>query len=280
MNPLYLRELLKLFLKEDLGIAGDITTAPLHNKKGRAEIIAKEDFILCGVPFIEQLFSILDKETKIDWNFKEGELVKTGEALGEIKGSLKTILMGERTSLNILQRLSGIATETRKYVNVLSGSKIKLLDTRKTTPGIRLLEKHATRIGGAFNHRLGLYDAVMIKDNHIKAYGDVEKAVTEIFKVIPITTKIEVEIENWEQLSSLLNVIDLVDIVMLDNWNIEEVKEATETIKEKKGTIKIELSGNVTLESLKRIKDLPIDFVSTSKIITSAKWVDISLEVL
>ncbi|ADY73748.1 nicotinate-nucleotide pyrophosphorylase [Desulfurobacterium thermolithotrophum DSM 11699] len=280
MSKLYLQKLILSFLEEDLGTIGDITTASLSDKELRAEIIAKEDFILCGAPFFEEVFRLYDNNVKFEWKKKEGESVFPGEIVGIVLGNIKTLLTCERTALNILQRLSGIATETKKYVDVLKGSKVKLLDTRKTTPGLRYLEKYATRIGGAFNHRLGLYDAVMIKDNHIKPFGSVITAVKSISSSIPVTTKIEVEVENEEQLQEVMEVIELVDIVMLDNWNVEKVEEATLKLKKQKPTIKVEVSGNITIEKLKRLKYKSIDFVSTSKIITGAKWVDISMEVL
>ncbi len=280
MNPFYLKNLLIGFLNEDLGTAGDITTAPLPNREGRGEIIAKENFVLCGTPFVNELFALLDGKSRIKWNFKEGEYVNSGEIIGEVKASLKALLTAERTALNLLQRLSGIATETRRFVELLSDSGIKLLDTRKTTPGMRLFEKYATRIGGAFNHRLGLFDAVMIKDNHIKAYGGVKNAVLSVRNTIPVTTRIEVEVENWQQVEELIEVIEYVDIVMLDNWKYEEVEEAVKAIKEKGRRIKVEISGNVTYENLKLIKKLPVDYVSTSRIVTAARWIDISLEVV
>jgi len=199
--------------------------------------------------------------------------------IGEVEADGSALLSAERTALNLLQRLSGIATKTRKMVEILEGSQVKLLDTRKTTPGLRILEKYATKVGGALNHRFGLFDAVMIKDNHIKAYGSLKKAVTEIRKLIPVTMKIEVEVENEDQLNQAISVIDMIDIVMLDNWEIGKVKEAVKKLKERKPSVKVELSGGIDEEKLNLIKKLPVDFVSTSKLITGASWVDISLEV-
>ncbi|RUM45419.1 MAG: carboxylating nicotinate-nucleotide diphosphorylase [Desulfurobacterium sp.] len=279
MNDLYLRKLILSFLEEDLGFVGDLTSSLLPDREAEAELIAGEDFLLCGIPVFERVFTVLDGNVSFDWYRGEGTFVKKGDVIGKVSGSVKTLLTCERTALNLLQKLSGIATQTRRYVEVLEGSEVKLLDTRKTTPGLRLLEKYATRVGGALNHRLGLYDAVMVKDNHIKAFGGVQEAVRKVVRSIPITTKVEVEVENEEQLTELLEVIDLVDIVMLDNWKLEEVEEAVKRLKGTKPSVKVELSGGITLEKLRLIRELPVDYVSTSKIITGAKWVDISMEV-
>jgi len=279
MNDLYLRKLILSFLEEDLGFVGDLTSSLLPDKEAEAELIAGEDFLLCGIPVFERVFTVFDGSVSFDWYRREGTFVKKGDVIGKVSGSVKTLLTCERTALNLLQKLSGIATQTRRYVEVLEGSEVKLLDTRKTTPGLRLLEKYATRVGGALNHRLGLYDAVMVKDNHIKAFGGVQEAVRKVVRSIPITTKVEVEVENEEQLTELLEVIDLVDIVMLDNWKLEEVEEAVKRLKGEKPSVKVELSGGITLEKLKLVRELPVDYVSTSKIITGAKWVDISMEV-
>jgi len=279
MNPLYLKRLIVNFLNEDLGAAGDITTGALHRVKGRAKLIARERGILCGVEPFNITFETVNPKTEIEWLKQEGEEFEEGEVICLIEGELPSILTAERTALNLIQRLSGIATTTRKFAEKLKGSQVKLLDTRKTTPGLRILEKHATKVGGALNHRLGLYDAAMIKDNHIKAFGGVKPAVIKVSEQVPVTTKIEVEIENQKQLQEALEVIDLIDIVMLDNWPLENVKEAALRLKEAKPGIKVEVSGGITLEKLEIIRELPVDFVSTSKIITAAKWIDLSLEV-
>ncbi|MEO2065180.1 MAG: carboxylating nicotinate-nucleotide diphosphorylase [Desulfurobacteriaceae bacterium] len=278
MNTLVLRETILNFLKEDLGITGDWSSLNLKGKKLRGTIVAKEEFILCGTFLFEEVIKALDTEAAFKWKFKDGERVKKG-VIGEVEADGYALLSAERTALNLLQRLSGISTKTREMVEILKGSRVKLLDTRKTTPGLRVLEKYATRMGGALNHRFGLFDAVMVKDNHIKAYGSLEKAVVEIRKSIPVTMKVEVEVESEEELNQALAVIDLIDIVMLDNWEIGKVEEAARKLKERKPSLKVELSGGIDEEKLKLIKDLPIDFVSTSKVITGAKWVDISLEV-
>ncbi|RUM90772.1 MAG: carboxylating nicotinate-nucleotide diphosphorylase [Thermovibrio sp.] len=279
MNELYVRNLILNFLNEDLGYLGDITTSSLSDTSGRACLIAREGGIFCGAPFFEMVYRVLSEEVSFKWYIEEGKPFKKGDVICEMVGNLKVILTGERTSLNIVQRLSGIATETRRYVDGLNGSKIKLLDTRKTTPGLRVLEKYATKIGGALNHRFGLYDAVMVKDNHIKAFGSIERAVREIVRNIPVTSKIEVEVESMEQIEDLLKVIEYVDVVMLDNWRDDDVEKGIKRIKEKKEEVKIELSGGITIDRLPKIRNLPIDFISTSKIVTAARWIDLSLEV-
>ena len=280
MNKIYLEKAILSFLEEDLALSGDLTTASIEDRKSVAEVIAKENFILCGIPFFETVFRLYDNNTTFEWKKKEGEEISGGEVIGKVYGNIKTLLTCERTALNILQKLSGIATETRKYINLLKGSKVKLLDTRKTTPGLRHFEKYATKIGGACNHRMGLYDAVMIKDNHIKAFGGVIPAVKSVASSIPVTTKIEVEVENEKQLEEVIQVIELVDIVMLDNWDIDKVENVALKLKSAKSSIKVEVSGNITIEKIRELKDKPIDFISTSKVITGARWIDISMEVL
>lgn len=280
MNQLYVERLILSFLEEDLGFCGDLSSAPLPEKRCTAEVIVKEESLICGIPFFEKVFSLLDRGVSFKWNVKDGDKVQASSVIGSVEGSLKAILQGERTALNILQKLSGIATNTARYVEILEGSPVKLLDTRKTTPGWRVLEKYATRVGGALNHRFGLYDAVMIKDNHIKAFGSIRDAVLKVKKVIPVTTKVEVEVENEEQLNEVLDVLDYVDIVMLDNWDLEKVASAVSVLKERKNSVKVELSGGIDFQSLRLVKDLPVDYVSTSKIITAAKWIDISLELI
>lgn len=279
MNHLYLKSLIVNFLNEDLGTAGDLTSQALPDVEGEAVVVAKESGILCGIEPFNTVFHTVNENLKVNWLKREGEEFKEGEVLCRVEGELSSILTGERTALNLLQKLSGIATTTRKFVKELEGSPVKLLDTRKTTPGLRVLEKYATRVGGALNHRMGLYDAVMIKDNHIKAFGSIEKAVKSVLKKIPVTTKIEVEVDGWQQLEEVIRVIEFVDIVMLDNWPINEVEKGAVKLKNAKNSIKVEVSGGITLQKLKTLKELPIDFVSTSKIITSAKWLDLSMEV-
>ncbi|WP_456456052.1 carboxylating nicotinate-nucleotide diphosphorylase [Thermovibrio sp.] len=280
MNDLFVRNLILNFLNEDLGISGDWSSLPLKGRRLKAEVIAKEDLILCGSPFFNGVFELLGGAPEFHWNFEEGDEVPKGSILCRLECEASCLLSGERTALNLLQRLSGVATNTKEFVNLLRGSSVKLLDTRKTTPGLRVLEKYATKVGGALNHRWGLFDAVMLKDNHLKAFGGVKEAVLSVKRAIPATAKVEVEVENFNELKELLEVIDLVDLIMLDNWELGKVPRAVELIRERSSFVKVELSGGVDKESLSFIRELPIDFVSTSKLITSAKWVDVSLEVI
>ncbi len=281
MNNKFLNDMILSFLNEDLGYLGDISSAALpDNLSNRAVLIANENFILCGSPFVNRLFKLYDKASTLKWNFQDGDRVKARDIVCEIDARTKTILACERLSLNLLQSLSGIATNTKMYVKVLDGSNTKVLDTRKTTPGFRLLEKYATRVGGAFNHRMGLYDAAMIKDNHIKAYGSIIKAVKTVKQYLPVTTKIEVEVEDMEELNEVLSIPDNVDIVMLDNFSEDDLAEAISAIRQKATHVKIEVSGNVDIQKLERLRNFDIDFISTSKLITASKWVDISLEIL
>ncbi|WP_456397497.1 carboxylating nicotinate-nucleotide diphosphorylase [Desulfurobacterium sp.] len=267
------------FLREDIGFTGDITSSSLQGKQIKAYIEAKEDFILAGSPFFQKTFEILDENFKFIWKKREGDHIAKGDIIAYIEGNEKALLTGERTALNLLQHLSGIATNTRKYVEILRGTNIKILDTRKTTPGLRYFEKYATKVGGAYNHRMGLYDAVMIKDNHIKTYGSIETAVLKISKNIPITMLIEVEIENWQQLEEAIKVKKLINIIMLDNWSLQEIDRAITFIRKNLSHVKIEVSGGITLEILKELRNKDIDYISTSKLITEAKWVDIGMEV-
>ncbi len=279
MNPLNVRELIVNFLKEDLGVTGDWSSLPLKGKRLKGILIGKERFTLCGIPFFEETVRVLDREATFKWYFKEGDEVEEG-VIGEVVADGNALLSAERTALNLLQRLSGIATKTKELVKLLEKSQVKLLDTRKTTPGLRVLEKYATRVGGALNHRMGLFDAVMVKDNHIKAYGGLKRAVKLIREAIPVTMKVEVEVESEEELRKALSVIDMIDIVMLDNWELSDVERAVRELKGVKPSVLVELSGGIDQEKLKRVRKLPVDFVSTSKVITGARWVDISLEVV
>jgi nicotinate-nucleotide pyrophosphorylase (carboxylating) len=279
LNPIYVEDSLKKFLEEDLGILGDITSFPAPDKKIRAELLAKEDLVLCGKAFTESVFKLLDRTVFFEWKFEEGDEVSEGAVLCEISGSAKAILGGERTALNLLQRLSGIATETRKFVKVLEGTGIRILDTRKTTPGLRYFEKYAVRVGGGINHRMGLYDMILIKDNHIKVFGSLKEAILRITAEKPAYASVEVEVENWKELEEVVSICELVDAVMFDNWKVEELEKGVNFLKSRCPKVIVEVSGGITLEKLEKIKHLPVDFVSSGSIITKATWKDISLEV-
>ncbi len=280
MNIIYVNEKILSFLKEDLGIVGDLTSSSAGDLKVNCYIEARENLILSGSVFFEQVFKILNKDSEFSWYYKDGDEVTSGEKICTFRTSAKTALMAERTALNLVQKLSGISTLTRKYVDLIKGTGIKLLDTRKTTPGMRYFEKYAVRVGGGYNHRFGLYDAVMVKDNHIKIYGSISEAVKILRKSVPITAKIEVEIENWQQLDEAIFVSEYIDIFMLDNWNYEDAKEAVLNLRKMFGKdIMIEISGRMDEEKIRNFRNLEVDFISTSKIITDAKWVDIGMEV-
>ncbi len=280
MNIIYVKEKLLSFLKEDLGIAGDITSESVGDFSVNCYLEARQDIVLAGSCFFELIFKILDNGAEFSWNLKDGDKVNSGERICTFRVNAKAALFGERTALNLMQRLSGISTLTREYVNLLEGTSIKLLDTRKTTPGLRYFEKYATRIGGAYNHRFGLYDAVMVKDNHIKIYGSLTKAVEMLRNSIPVTSKIEVELENWQQLKEAVSIARYIDILMLDNWEFEEAEQAVSYLRKELGRdIMIEISGRMDKEKIEIYRNLDIDFISTSRLITEAKWVDIGMEV-
>ncbi len=274
MNKILIREKLKEFLNEDLGYQ-DITTEGIYRgERAKAIIKAKESGVLSGLPFVEELFHLLGK-VEIKTSKKEGESFKAGDTLIELEGDAKSILTGERVALNILQRLSGIATTTRKFVKKLEPKGIKILDTRKTTPGFRFFEKYAVRVGGGTNHRFALYDMVLIKDNHKKVAGSLKEAVKRVRERISPVYKIEVEVENLKELEEALELG--VDTVMLDNFLPEEVKEAVKLVN---GRCLVEVSGNITLENLEEYAIEGVHFISSGSIIHSSRWIDLSLKIL
>lgn len=278
MDKIFLRKKLEEFYLEDIGYS-DITTDNIEtDKKILAVIVAKEDAVLAGLDFVKEVFFLVDNSLNIENLKKDGQEVKKGEKVFKIKGSGKSILKGERVALNILQRLSGIATKTRKFVKILEGSNIKLLDTRKTTPGFRAFEKYAVKVGGGYNHRFALYDMVMIKDNHIVLAGNVKETIRQIRKKVSPMTKIEVEVSNFHQLKEAIE--ENVDIIMLDNMSLENIRKAIKIVKSKNTNIKIEVSGNITEKKLKKIKNLDIDFISSGALIHSSRWIDFSLKFL
>tara|TARA_B100000315_G_scaffold8245_1_gene8151 strand:- start:1401 stop:2240 length:840 start_codon:yes stop_codon:yes gene_type:complete len=268
----HLEKFLKEALEEDIG-TGDVTTnAVIPDKEATAgKVIAKEDLILCGLNIFEYVFLCLDKNIKIDPKHTDGEKVQNESTLLTFSGNSRSLLAGERVALNILQRLSGIATLTAKFVEKVP-STVKILDTRKTTPGMRALEKYAVRCGGGSNHRFGLYDAVLIKDNHIKATGSITKAVEKARKNIPDLQKIEVEVKNVEEVKEALQTA--CDIIMLDNMSPEQVKEAVKIINKRS---RIEISGNIGLSNIQNIASEGIDYISIGAITHSAPAVDISM---
>ncbi|MTI46449.1 MAG: carboxylating nicotinate-nucleotide diphosphorylase [Firmicutes bacterium] len=256
---------------------GDITTDNLIDASSvsEAEIMAKEDGVICGLELAERIFTFLDGAVKFNRLRKDGDSVKKGDIIAKIQGSTRTILTGERTALNFMQRLSGIATMASRYSERAKGYKARVVDTRKTTPGLRALEKYAVKTGGAYNHRFNLSDAVMIKDNHIKAAGGIKEAVEQIRVKIPHTVKIEVEVEDLEGLQEALDVN--TDIIMLDNMSDEEMKEAVEI---NNGKAILEASGNITLERVESVAQTGVDVISVGALTHSVKALDISLNIL
>jgi nicotinate-nucleotide pyrophosphorylase (carboxylating) len=270
--------ILHKWLLEDIG-RGDRTTSSIFDGAvplGHAKWIAKESGVVAGLPVAKRIFQLLDKEINFVANAPEGEVCDRGQVIAEIEGPLDALLMGERVSLNLAMRLSGIATFTRKYVEKIADLPAQLVDTRKTTPGLRLLEKYATVVGGAKNHRMGLDDAVMIKDNHIAAAGGIEKAIARIRAQIPYPLTIEVETETLAEVEAALKHGS--DIIMLDNMPLERMREAVQLIRQYNDRIKIEASGNITLETIRAVAETGVDYISTSAPITRSTWLDISMK--
>ncbi|MEH1867123.1 MAG: carboxylating nicotinate-nucleotide diphosphorylase [Nostoc sp.] len=276
---LVLDPFLRGWLLEDIG-RGDRTTNTLLVEDvtlGSAKWISKASGIISGLPIAARVFQILNEKVSFTAVAAEGKWCEPEQVVAEIHGSLDALLMGERVALNLVMRLSGIATLTNIYVDKIADLPAQLVDTRKTTPGLRLLEKYATAVGGAINHRMGLDDAVMIKDNHIAAAGGIEKAVTRIRSQIPYPLTIEVETESLEQVKEALK--HNVDIIMLDNMPVDMMREAVQLIRKRDSRVKIEASGNVTLETIRSVAETGVDYISSSAPITQSKWLDLSMRI-
>ena len=261
-------------LQEDI-TSEDITTNSVmpQYQLGEVELICKEDGIVAGLDVFKRVFELLDEKTEFDFSCKDGDAVKKGQKLGTVKGDIRVLLSGERTALNYLQRMSGIATYTRKIADLLEGTDTKLLDTRKTTPNMRVFEKYAVKVGGGYNHRYNLSDGILLKDNHIGAAGGVKEAVTMAKEYAPFVRKIEVEVENLDMLREALEAG--ADIIMLDNMSVEEMKEA---VKLCKGKAETECSGNVTKENVARLVDIGVDYISSGALTHSSPILDLSLK--
>ncbi len=271
----HIDRLIELALEEDIG-PGDITTMHLvaPQSTGQGVIVAKQDLVIAGLDVAKRVFQRIDADIEFHSSFADGDHVKCGETVVELSGGLDTLLTGERTALNFLQRLSGIATLTRAYVTLLSGKTVQLLDTRKTTPGYRELEKYAVRTGGGTNHRMGLYDAVLIKDNHITAAGSITEAVKRIKAKVPPATTIEVETADLDQVREAMDAG--AHIIMLDNMSTERIKAAAALVN---GRSKLEVSGGVTHERLAELADTGIDYISSGALTHSAQAVDLSMRI-
>jgi nicotinate-nucleotide pyrophosphorylase (carboxylating) len=239
----------------------------------KGTILLKEPGVIAGLPIAARIFQLTDPTIVLKALAAEGTAHPLRTPIATVEGPVAGILMAERVALNLVQRLSGIATATRRYAEALAGTTTKLTDTRKTTPGLRILEKYASRVGGAVNHRMGLDDAVMLKDNHIEAAGNIQKAVAQVRSAIPYPVTIEVECESLEQVQAALE--SHVDTIMLDNMGIEAMKEAVKLIA---GKVTTEASGNITLDNIRAVGEVGVDFISTSAPITRSSWLDISLD--
>jgi nicotinate-nucleotide pyrophosphorylase (carboxylating) len=270
-----IQHLIEIALKEDIG-SGDITTDNLIDPqlKGKGIIIAKEPLVVAGLNVAKQVFQYLDSGVIFASEYNDGDDVKKGGTLARVEGKLRALLSGERTALNFLQHLSGISTLVRSYVRELSDKNIRLVDTRKTTPGWRVLEKYAVRVGGAHNHRMGLYDGVLIKDNHIAAFEGIKKAVDQIRTQVSHLLKIEVEVSKLDQVKEALEAD--ADVIMLDNMTVRQIKEALALV-DKRAVV--ELSGNVTKNDLKSLVDTGVDIISVGALTHSARCVDISMQI-
>ena len=261
-------------LKEDI-TSEDISTNSVMRQYqlGEVELICKQDGVIAGLEVFKRVFELLDAGTKAEFSVKDGDKVKNGQKLGVIRGDIRVLLSGERTALNYLQRMSGIATYTRTIADMLEGTNTKLLDTRKTTPGMRVFEKYAVKVGGGYNHRFNLSDGILLKDNHIGAAGGVKEAVAMAKEYAPFVRKIEIEVENLEMLKEALEAG--ADIIMLDNMSVEDMTKAVELCK---GKAETECSGNVTKENVAKLVDIGVDYISSGALTHSSPILDLSLK--
>ncbi|MCI7181094.1 MAG: carboxylating nicotinate-nucleotide diphosphorylase [Schaedlerella sp.] len=267
-------ELIMGALREDI-TSEDVTTNSVmpYAKQGEADLLCKQDGIICGLQVFERVFTLLDSDTEVEFFVQDGDKVTVGQKLAVVRGDIRVILCGERTALNYLQRMSGIATYTNSVAKLLEGSKTRLLDTRKTTPNNRIFEKYAVKVGGGKNHRFNLSDGVLLKDNHIGAAGSVTAAVRMAKEYASFVRKIEIEVENLDMVKEAVEAG--ADIIMLDNMTHEEMKEAMVIIS---GRAEVEISGNVTKENIAKLTDLGVDFISSGALTHSAPILDISLK--
>ncbi len=267
-------ELILSALKEDI-TSEDITTNSVmpSYSLGVVDLICKEDGVLAGIDVFKRVFELLDNTTEFEMYFNDGDEIKKGEKVGVIKGDIRVLLSGERVALNYLQRMCGIATYTRSIAKLLQGSKTKLLDTRKTTPNMRIFEKYAVKVGGGNNHRYNLSDGILLKDNHIGAAGGVKEAIKMAKEYAPFVRKIEIEVESLDMLKEALEAG--ADIIMLDNMSVEDMKEAVKIVD---GKAQTECSGNVTKENIERLINIGVDYISSGALTHSAPILDLSLK--
>lgn len=267
-------EMILCALREDI-TSEDISTNSVMRefRMGEVELICKQDGVVAGLEVFKRVFKLLDEKTEVSFFCKDGDTVKNGEKLGVVRGDIRVLLSGERTALNFLQRMSGVATYTRSTAELLKGTKTKLLDTRKTTPNMRVFEKYAVKVGGGYNHRFNLSDGILLKDNHIGAAGGVKEAVCMAKEYAPFVRKIEIEVENLDMLKEALEAG--ADIIMLDNMSVEDMKEA---VKLCKGKAETECSGNVTKENVAKLVDIGVDYISSGALTHSSPILDLSLK--
>ena len=267
-------ELILSALREDI-TSEDITTNSVMREYqlGEVELICKQDGVIAGLDVFKRTFELLDSKTEVTFTKKDGDTVKNGDKIGVVRGDIRVLLSGERTALNYLQRMSGIATYTRSIADLLKGSKTKLLDTRKTTPNMRVFEKYAVKVGGGYNHRYNLSDGILLKDNHIGAAGGVKEAVQMAKEYAPFVRKIEIEVENLDMLKEALDAG--ADIIMLDNMSVEDMKEAVKLVR---GKAETECSGNVTKENVEKLVDIGVDYISSGALTHSSPILDLSLK--
>jgi nicotinate-nucleotide pyrophosphorylase (carboxylating) len=244
-----------------------------HYQAGEVDLICKQDGVIAGLEVFKRVFQLLDEKTEVVFYCKDGDSVKNGEKIGLVRGDIRVLLSGERTALNYLQRMSGIATYTREIADLLKGTKTKLLDTRKTTPNMRIFEKYSVKVGGGYNHRYNLSDGILLKDNHIGAAGGVKEAVRMAKEYAPFVRKIEIEVENLDMLKDALEAG--ADIIMLDNMSVEDMKTAVELCR---GKAETECSGNVTRENVARLVDIGVDYISSGALTHSSPILDLSLK--
>lgn len=278
MNPITMKAqidpLLLAALREDISNEDVSTNAVIREETpGEVELLAKQDGVIAGLEVFARVFTLLDERTEVTFLCKDGDAVRSGQLLGRVRGDIRVLLSGERVALNLLQRMSGIATCAREMAAALQGTNTRLLDTRKTTPGLRILEKYAVRVGGGYNHRFNLSDGVLLKDNHIAAAGGVREAVRLAREYAPFLQKVEVEVETLEMVDEA--VAAGADVIMLDNMPVEDMQEAVRRIA---GRAQTECSGNVTREKLQALADIGVDYISSGALTHSAPILDISMK--
>ncbi|TAJ88477.1 carboxylating nicotinate-nucleotide diphosphorylase [bacterium] len=270
-----IEQLIKSALEEDIG-AGDLTTLSTvpPEARGKGLFRAKRDCVVAGLFLLERIFSLLDAKVRVHCLCRDGDQVGKGTVVAEAEGAVRALLMGERTALNFLQRLSGTATLSRRYVEAVKNFPCKIIDTRKTTPGLRTLEKYAVRMGGGTNHRLGLYDAALVKDNHIAASGSISQAVKNVRRHAPFMARVEVEAADLKQVQEALDAG--ADVIMLDNMGTKEMAEAVRLINKRAW---VEASGGITIERLREVAEAGVDFISVGALTHSAPAVDFNMKI-